>query len=107
MNAVTLPSRALPIRIPRFQSAWFLVALDSESCDVQGVVRIDEETARAAELFPFLQEFSVLIEDLDSIVSAVSHKKPSTRIHRQRMRDIEFPWSASALTELHQELSRA
>ena len=30
MNAVTVPSRALPTRIPRFHPSWFL-ATDSDS----------------------------------------------------------------------------
>ena len=56
MNAVTLPSLTLPTRMPRFQSvrdrshrAGFRIG------DVDDVVRVDVDPARAAELLPLLE----------------------------------------------------
>src|SRR5690349_2316515 len=43
--------------------------------DVQGVVLINIKVARFSKLFPFREELSFLVENLDAIVAAVSDKK--------------------------------
>src|SRR5262249_34130610 len=52
---------------------------------VDRVVRINENTARAAELFPFSQELTVLVKNLDTAVPAVTHEYPSLGINRDGM----------------------
>src|SRR5438132_14409905 len=50
----------------------FLVRLRIRHID--GVVRINENTARAAKLFPFSEELALLIENLNAAVPAVTHE---------------------------------
>src|SRR5438046_5197691 len=57
--------------------------------DVECVIRVDKHAARPAELFPLFEEFSILIEDLDPIVAAVTNKQPAARIHTKVVRRIE------------------
>src|SRR5437016_8678577 len=57
--------------------------------DVECVIRVDKHAARPAELFPLFEEFSILIEDLDPIVAAVTNKQTAARIHSQVVRRIE------------------
>src|SRR5215510_15060361 len=58
--------------------------------DIDGVVLVDEDAARPTELLPFREEFSVLVEDLDTAVGAVADEQPSARIHGERVRHVEF-----------------
>src|SRR5262249_3584995 len=78
---------------------------------VENVVAVDVEAARPAELPPFGEKFSILVEDLDAVVRAVSHKQPPARIHGESMGHVEFTLSLarfapgldefSVLRELH------
>src|SRR4029077_7984560 len=52
---------------------------------IEIVVPIDIQPARATELFPFLEEFSVLIKDLYAIVDPISDEQSACRIHSQLM----------------------
>ena len=76
MNAVTVPSFALPMRMPRFQS----VARSSHRArlrigDVDVVLRVDVDAARTAELVPRVEQLAVLIEDLDPVVAAIADEQ--------------------------------
>src|SRR3990172_2846430 len=64
---------------------------------IHSVLRVDEKAARLPKLFPFLQEFSVLIENLDAIVTAVGDEQPSRGIHGDAMRHVELPGTRSFL----------
>src|SRR5262249_45585090 len=75
MKAVTLPSLTLPIRI----GIEFLARLGIGG--VENVVAVDVEAARPAELPPFGEKFSILVEDLDAVVRAVGDEQPPARIH--------------------------
>src|SRR6516164_5659474 len=78
---------------------------------VENVVAVDVEAARPAELPPFGEKFSILVEDLDAVVRAVSHEQPPARIHGESMGHVEFTLSLarfapgldefSVLRELH------
>src|SRR5579872_401498 len=59
---------------------------------VDHIVLVDEDSARAAELRPLLDELSVLVEDLDAVVGAVADEKPALGIERERVGDVELPW---------------
>ena len=89
MNAVTLPSRALPMRMPFLipgNSFAPVSGPDSESVDVDAVVGGDGDAARPPELPPLVDERAVLIEDLDAVVLAVAHEHPPARVERDRVR---------------------
>src|SRR6476646_10919373 len=45
--------------------------------DVNVVAGVDINPARAAELIPRVEEFAVLVENLDSIVSTISDEQPA------------------------------
>src|SRR6266849_285526 len=64
---------------------------------VEDVVAVDVEAARPAELPPFGEEFSILVEYLDAVVRAVADEQPPGRIHGETMRDIEFALSLARL----------
>src|SRR6267143_2945331 len=60
-----------------------------------GVGDIDEAVAqvyaaRAAELFPLGDEATVLLEDLDAVVAAVSDEEPPLGVHRNVVRRLEL-----------------
>src|SRR3981189_1068746 len=42
--------------------------------DVNGVVLGDEDAARAAELTPGIEQFALLVEDLDAVVLAIANE---------------------------------
>src|SRR5260370_9855166 len=58
--------------------------------DVQHIVLFDEDPARPAELLPLGDETAVLFEDLDAVVLAVSHVKPSPGIEGHQSRPVAF-----------------
>src|SRR5262245_37762772 len=60
---------------------------------VENVVAVDVEAARPAELPPFGEKFSILVEDLDAVVGAVGDEQPPARIHGESMRHVEFALS--------------
>src|SRR5579862_291743 len=57
------------------------------------VLLVDENPARPAELHPHFQKLPVLIEDLDTIVSAIGHEEPSLGIESQRVRYVELAFA--------------
>src|SRR5882757_8547506 len=65
--------------------------------DIDGVVLVDEDAARPAELRPLVDEVAVLVEDLDAVVAAVAEKQPSLRIHRERMRTVHLAGACALL----------
>src|ERR1700730_8317777 len=62
---------------------------------VNGVMLVDENSARPAELLPLRDVVSVLVEDLNPIVVAISDEKAALRIEGQAMRDVEFARAGS------------
>src|SRR5262249_85925 len=52
---------------------------------VENVVAVDVEATRPAELPPFGEKFSILVEDLDAVVRAVGDEQPPARIHGESM----------------------
>src|SRR6266566_1996192 len=58
--------------------------------DIDRVVGVDPDAAGPAELCPGIEEFAVLIENLDAIIVAVADKQPAARIHGERMWGIEL-----------------
>src|SRR5262245_63167332 len=81
---------------------------------VENVVAVDVEAARSAELPPFGEKFSILVEDLDAVVRAVSDEQLPARIHGESMGHVELALSLarfapgldefSVLGELHDAL---
>src|SRR5258706_84926 len=75
------------------------------------------KSARSAEIFPFLEKFSVGIEYLKSLISAVGNVNEPVSIDLDRMRNVEFtcvrtfPASGfnviSVSVELHHRLGSA
>src|SRR5208282_349363 len=57
--------------------------------DIDDVVA-DIDTARPAELLPFRQEFSILVENLDSAVGSVGDKQTAGGIHGETVGHVEF-----------------
>ena len=53
--------------------------------DVDHVVFVYGDVARPAEILPFGDEFTVRLENLNTVVSAVGHIDPSRRIERDAM----------------------
>src|SRR5215813_5478842 len=72
---------------------------------IKNVVLVDEEAARAAELFPLGDELAVLIEDFDAVVAAVGNEQAAGRIHRQSMRQGKLPRAAATLAPCGDELA--
>src|SRR5579871_161605 len=72
---------------------------------VDDVVLVDVDAARPAELRPLVDEVSVLIEDLDTVVAAVAKEQPAARIHRQRVRAVHLAGGAALLAPGLDELA--
>src|SRR5690242_1071164 len=72
---------------------------------VNHVVLIDENPAGPAELPPFVDELSVLVEDLNAIITAVAHKEPPLGVKCKRMRNIELAARRTLLPPRHDELA--
>src|SRR5262245_33181145 len=65
--------------------------------DIDRVVAVDEDAARTAELLPLGDEFAFLVEDLDAVVVAVADEEAALRVHRQRVRNVEFARAGALL----------
>ena len=61
--------------------------------------------AGPAELGPLVDELSVLIENLNAIVTPVGHKQASLGIERERVRDVELARGRSFRSPGHQEVA--
>src|SRR5690242_18801148 len=66
---------------------------------VERVIAVDEDSARAAELFPGGEEFSVLIENRNTTVAAVGHEQPSLRIECEHMWALQFAVARTEMAE--------
>src|SRR5262245_23520947 len=64
---------------------------------VDDVVLVDEDTARPAELEPLVHVVALLIENLDTIVVAVTEEQPPTRIHCDGVRNVDLAKLAAFL----------
>src|SRR4051812_18272768 len=73
--------------------------------DVDDIVLVDEHSARPAELMPLIEEVPLLVEDLDTVVAAVTEKEPTARIHRQRVRTVYLARARSLLAPRLDELA--
>src|SRR6516162_186949 len=73
--------------------------------NIKNVISIDEQPTRAAKLLPFLDKFPVLIEYLDSAVGAVGHEQSASRIHCERMGNVELTRARAVLAEFFDEFS--
>src|ERR1017187_8425628 len=72
---------------------------------IHHVVLVDEDSARAAELLPFVEKLTVLVEDLDPVVGAVADEQPSFGIERERMGNLELAVFRSMASPLFNEFS--
>ena len=77
MTAVNDPVLALPILI---------AAVLTGHRDIQRVVLVDPDAARAAELRPLIEEASVLVENLNATVASIGDEEPPLRIDGEAMR---------------------
>src|SRR5262245_5047884 len=71
---------------------------------INNVVFINENPARTAELSPFFEEFSVLVENLDAIIIPIADEEPAFRIQSDGVRRVELAWARSFLTPRLDEL---
>ena len=65
----------------------------------------DVHAAWATELFPFRQEFSILIENLDAVVRPVCNEQAARRVHGESMGYIEFALSRTMVAPGFDEFS--
>src|SRR5262249_37683522 len=65
---------------------------------VDDVVLVDEDTARPAELEPLIHVVALLIENLDTIVVAVTEEQPPARIHCVGVRNVDLAKLAAFLS---------
>jgi hypothetical protein len=56
------------------------------------------DTVRPAELLPFRQEISILIENLNPVVRSVGDKQTASGIHGETVGDVEFTWCRPMVT---------
>src|ERR1700704_3631804 len=73
--------------------------------DIEEVVLVDEEAARAAELLPFRHKRTVRVEDFDTVVGSIGDVDAARRIDRHRMVDPELPGAGAALSPRRDELA--
>src|SRR6267378_2065686 len=73
--------------------------------NIDDIVLVDVDAARAAELRPLVDEVAVLIEDLDAVVAAVAKEQPAARVHRQRVRAVDLAGCAALLAPGLDELA--
>jgi hypothetical protein len=59
---------------------------------IDHIVPVYINAARSAELEPLVDQFAVLVENLDSVVLAVADEEPAAGIESERVDHIEFPW---------------
>src|SRR5437867_10650233 len=88
-----------------FSKSWVGLRVGLMVGQVERVVLVDEQPARPAELLPLFKKFPVLVEDLDAIVSAVTHKQPAARVHGQGVRCVELARRGSLLSPGFDELA--
>src|SRR5262249_26645974 len=65
---------------------------------VDVVVLIDKDPAGPAELLPLREEFSILVENLDTVVGAIAYEDPSFRIHGDSVWSIKLAGAGSFLS---------
>src|SRR5262249_18045802 len=65
---------------------------------VDDVVLVDEDTAGPAELEPLVHVVALLIENLDTIVVAVTEEQPPARIHCDGVRNVDLAKLAAFLS---------
>src|SRR5262249_49935402 len=63
--------------------------------DIDHVVLVDEDAARAAELRPLGDELAILIKNLNAVVRAIPEEEPALRIHGDRVRAVDLARSRS------------
>ena len=85
MNANTMPSLALPIRMPRFQPA-LLPKFDSESAEYRMSFLSMNKPLGLPNWVQLAMWLAVLVEDLHAVVLAVADEEAPLRIHRERVR---------------------
>src|SRR5258705_239985 len=83
---------------------WVPCAIRFVIGHVNDVILVDENPAGLAELLPLIEKFSILIEDLDPVVSAVSNEQTSFGIESQGLGRLELPGSRSLLSPRFDEL---
>src|SRR5262249_5601814 len=71
---------------------------------VDDVVLVDEDTARPAELEPLIHVVALLIENLDTIVVAVTEEQPPARIHCDGVRNVDLAKLAAFLSQCFTDL---
>ena len=90
MNAVTHPVSTSSHPDAPFPAGVPLV-VGHPIARVNDALGVDEHRARPAELRPHLEELSLLVEDLDPIVSAIGDQDTAPGIHGDVMRIVELP----------------
>src|ERR1019366_3310031 len=71
---------------------------------IHHVIFVDVNRARPSELIPLRNELPVLIEDLNAVVLTVSDEKPSPRIERQGVNNVELAGPHALFSPGHQKL---
>src|ERR1700704_101170 len=74
---------------------WVPCAIRFVIGDVNDVILVDKNPAGLAELLPLIEKFSILIEDLDPVVSAVGNEETPFGIESQGVGRLELPGSRS------------
>src|ERR1700676_1145978 len=72
---------------------------------INDVFGVDENPAGRAVLLPFFDVVAVLIEDLNPVVIAVTHKQASFGIEGERVRSVKFARTTAFLSPSLDELS--
>src|SRR5467141_4090453 len=83
---------------------WVPCAIRFVIGHVNDVILADKNPAGLAELLPLIEKFSILIEDLDPVVSAVGNEQTSFGIESQGVGRLELPGSLSLLPPRFDEL---
>src|SRR6266446_780308 len=73
--------------------------------DVDGVVLVDPDPARPAELLPLGEELAVLVEDLEAAIGAVGDEQAPGRIESEPVRHVEFARALAFLAPRLDELA--
>src|SRR5262245_13758758 len=72
---------------------------------IDNVVLVDEDPAGPPKLLPLCDESSILIENLDTVIGAITHEDPSLGVHGDSVRGIKLARSAPFLAPRLDELS--
>src|SRR6266478_2035732 len=83
---------------------WVPCAIRFVIGHVNDVILVDENPAGLAELLPLIEKFSILIEDLDPVVSAVGDEETSFRIESKRVGRLELAGTLPFLPPRFDEL---